>query len=90
MVASHKMFCAIQIGKLWRFLATALRGVTAAGMEVAAWGRVSRTGNIALQNNLFPHNIRIGIWNRREQCLGIRMLGIQEEWVNFAHFHDAP
>ena len=55
-----------------------IRRVGAACMETAALGRICRRGDIALEYYTVHFYLGIGMRDRREQCLGVRMKRIGE------------
>ena len=62
-------------------------GVQAARMEVAAGRRLGRVGDLTGQDNPIHMRFRVRLRHRRNQRLGVRVLGTAEQVFGFRQFH---
>ncbi len=57
-------------------------------MEFTALGRICRAGKLALKDHRLGLAVGICNRNRREECLGVRMLRILADFLCISHFYD--
>ena len=76
----------------FRYVFAASRlGDWAAGVERASWGRIRRTRDIPFEDHADAGRFddRIGHWNRRQQSLGVGVLGVVIQIIDLGQFDDA-
>ena len=88
-MAGHPMV-GLNFEKGRNFFRAYVKLARAASMEITPRGRLDWTRNFPLQNDSFPHQSRI--WNgiRREEGLGIGMLGVAVEVFTLGQFCNSP
>jgi hypothetical protein len=67
-----------------------INGVSTTRVEVTTTGWMRRVGDLTLEDNRFGSMARVGLGYRRQEGLGIRMLGVDEQLFRPRTFDQFP